>query len=180
MTPEPVKAAAMKAAIALCDMELHPVVAAHESLAAMRDAWIAQGGAIIERHYRELLAGQIADYEAVLADKRRLAREMDVAMHGEAGAAKQPALCDVLSSVRNMVAENARLRGERNQLLFNLALMHFAGLKVQCCWYSPNVFDRNYSAGAIQRSETCDCQPCVDWREARTALAKKGTDETRP
>lgn len=35
------------------------------------------------------LEAQIADYEKVLGDKRRLAREIDVAMHGEEGAAQQ-------------------------------------------------------------------------------------------
>ncbi len=50
------------------------------------------------------------DYEDVLEDKRRLAREIDVEMFGEAGAAKQPSLCGVLASVRVLVAQNAELR----------------------------------------------------------------------
>ncbi len=69
--------------------------------------------------------------------------------------------------------EIAELEAKAHQLHVTLALMHFAGVKVKCCWYSPNVFDRSYSAGAIQRSATCDCGPCTDWRNAKHS-AKEG------
>jgi len=39
---------------------------------------------------------KIADLESVLEDKRRLTRELDVAMHGEKDAAKQASLCDLI------------------------------------------------------------------------------------
>jgi len=52
----------------------------------------------------------IADYEEVLADKRRLTREIDVAMHGEEGAAKQASLCDLIEPAKRMRAEIQRLR----------------------------------------------------------------------
>lgn len=42
-----------------------------------------------------------ADYEAVLADHRRLVRELDVLLNGEAGAAMQASLCDIVGQVRN-------------------------------------------------------------------------------
>lgn len=38
--------------------------------------------------------------EAALEDKRRLVRELDVALNGEAGAAKQASLCDLVAQVR--------------------------------------------------------------------------------
>lgn len=44
----------------------------------------------------------IADYEEVLADKRRLTRLLDVAMHGEDGAAKQASLCDLIEPAKRM------------------------------------------------------------------------------
>lgn len=47
-------------------------------------------------------AARIADLEEVLADKYRLARELDVAMRGEEGAAKQPSLCDLIEPARMM------------------------------------------------------------------------------
>lgn len=66
------------------------------------------------------LAGEqlsIADYEEVLADKRRLTRDLDLAMHGEDGAAKQASLCDLIEPARRLrdratatEAANARLR----------------------------------------------------------------------
>jgi hypothetical protein len=39
------------------------------------------------------------DYEEVLADHRRLVRELDVALNGEEGAAKQASLCDIVAQV---------------------------------------------------------------------------------
>lgn len=41
-----------------------------------------------------------ADYEEVLADHRRLVRELDVALNGEEGAAKQASLCDIVRQVK--------------------------------------------------------------------------------
>jgi hypothetical protein len=43
----------------------------------------------------------VADYEEVLADHRRLVRELDVALNGEDGAAKQASLCDIVSQVKD-------------------------------------------------------------------------------
>lgn len=48
------------------------------------------------------LEAQIADYEKVLGDKRRLAREIDVAMHGEEGAAQQASLCDLVTPAKRL------------------------------------------------------------------------------
>lgn len=44
----------------------------------------------------------IYDYEEVLADHRRLVRELDVLINGEAGAAKQASLCDIVSQIKGM------------------------------------------------------------------------------
>jgi Uncharacterized conserved protein len=69
------------------------------------------------------LITQLADYEAVLADKRRLTRELDIALCGEDGAAKQASLCDLIpiakalrSEVENMYRANGNLLGENNTL----------------------------------------------------------------
>ena len=42
------------------------------------------------------------DYEEVLEDHRRLVRELDVLINGEAGAAKQASLCDIVAQIRAM------------------------------------------------------------------------------
>lgn len=57
---------------------------------------------IIERLEREL-----ADYEEAMKDKRRLTREIDVALHGEQDAAEQASLCDLIP-----LAALARSRAE--------------------------------------------------------------------
>ena len=52
----------------------------------------------------------LADYEEVLTDHRRLVRELDVAMHGQEGAALQTSLCDLIGPARRLREENERLR----------------------------------------------------------------------
>ncbi|WP_071556473.1 hypothetical protein [Pseudomonas aeruginosa] len=42
------------------------------------------------------------DYEEVLADHRRLVRELDVLLNGEEGVAKQASLCDLVAQVRTL------------------------------------------------------------------------------
>lgn len=58
-----------------------------------------------------------ADYEEVLADHRRLVRELDVAMHGTAGAAKQASLCDLIEPARKMALRNHALENALAHLL---------------------------------------------------------------
>lgn len=43
----------------------------------------------------------IADYKAAFKDHQRLVRELDVALNGEDGAAKQASLCDIVSQVKD-------------------------------------------------------------------------------
>ena len=45
------------------------------------------------------LDDQKRDYEEVLEDRDRLVRRLDVALHGEEGAAKQARLCDLVSII---------------------------------------------------------------------------------
>lgn len=67
-------------------------------------------------------AAEISDYEHVLASKRENARAIDVALHGEDGAAAQPSLCDLIEPARRMreraeaaEAMNAALTAERDE-----------------------------------------------------------------
>lgn len=55
----------------------------------------------------------IADYEEVLADKRRLVRELDVLMNGKQ-AAKQASLCDIVGQFPSWKAK--ALRAERSAM----------------------------------------------------------------
>lgn len=45
-----------------------------------------------------------ADYEEVLADHRRLVRELDVALNGD-GAAKQASLCDLVAQAKHQTLD---------------------------------------------------------------------------
>ena len=44
-------------------------------------------------------------HEEAAADVRRLTRELDVAMHGEVGAAKQASLCDLIPAAQALRAQ---------------------------------------------------------------------------
>jgi hypothetical protein len=48
----------------------------------------------------EACLGEIEALREVLADKRRLTRELDIALNGD-GAAKQASLCDVVAQVKD-------------------------------------------------------------------------------
>ena len=65
------------------------------------------------------LAQQVKDLEEVLADKRRLTREIDVALNGEHDAAKQASLCDILSQLkalkRNALDGGKGVQGAHNK-----------------------------------------------------------------
>lgn len=60
----------------------------------------------------EFRAAGVEDYEEVLADKRRLVRELDAALHGEDGAAKQASLCDLIKPARDLRQERDELRAQ--------------------------------------------------------------------
>ena len=52
------------------------------------------------------------DYKAAYEDTKRLAREIDVALHGEDGAAKQASLCDLVHPAAEMRARLAALTAQ--------------------------------------------------------------------
>ena len=49
-----------------------------------------------------------ADYEEAMASHRALVRRLDVALNGEAGAAKQASLCDVVGQFEAYLRDRAR------------------------------------------------------------------------
>jgi hypothetical protein len=62
---------------------------------------------LTEADLRQVIANRdalLADYQEVLTDKQRLTRELDIALHGEEGAAKQAGLCDLIQPARQLRA----------------------------------------------------------------------------
>jgi hypothetical protein len=62
---------------------------------------------LTEADLRQVIANRdalLADYQEVLTDKQRLTRELDIALHGEEGAAKQASLCDLIQPARQLRA----------------------------------------------------------------------------
>jgi hypothetical protein len=51
--------------------------------------------------YEAARQATIADYQEVLDDHKRLVRELDVLLNGEAGAAKQASLSDIVRQVKS-------------------------------------------------------------------------------
>lgn len=59
---------------------------------------------------------KVSDYEEVLYVQRDLVRQLDVAMNGEEGAAKQASLCDLIEDARRMRAQLATATGAVDKL----------------------------------------------------------------
>jgi len=65
-------------------------------------------------------AASASDYEEVLADHRKLVRDLDVLLNGESIAAKQASLCDLVAQVAQIVREDgAPLLQPSSALLFS-------------------------------------------------------------
>ncbi|EMJ4127098.1 hypothetical protein NPI31_003621 [Pseudomonas aeruginosa] len=68
------------------------------------EAWQARA-ALAQPSQAQAEQATADDYEEVLADHRRLVRELDVLLNGEEGAAKQASLCDLVGQVSAIVRE---------------------------------------------------------------------------
>jgi len=71
----------------------------------------------------------IADYEQAFRDHQRLVREIDVIVNGEAGAAKQASLCDLVPQLRELVELQVRrtpLDNDAERLTAEYALLRAA------------------------------------------------------
>lgn len=64
----------------------------------------------------DALKKEVKDYTEVLLDKRRLTRELDVALFGH-GAAKQASLCDLIGPAKEFRDEHSRLREALDRLV---------------------------------------------------------------
>lgn len=78
-----------------------------EALQRERDGWQQHAG---ETH---------RNLSEVIDDYRRLTRELDAAISGEAGAAKQASLCDLISPARDLRAERDALQRKLDGLSEN-------------------------------------------------------------
>lgn len=59
---------------------------------------------------RDQIRDQMKDYDEYAEERRQLIRQLDVAMHGEEGAAKQASLCDLIPLAEQMRHELETLR----------------------------------------------------------------------
>lgn len=55
--------------------------------------------------------------EEILSDQRRLARELDVALFGQDGSAKQASMCDIVSAAKKMRAELSAFKEASEKIL---------------------------------------------------------------
>jgi hypothetical protein len=62
------------------------------------------------------LQAQLKSYQEAYGDKQRLARAIDVAMHGEEDAAPQASLCDLVGPARDLRLKVASLQAENTNL----------------------------------------------------------------
>lgn len=103
----------------------------------------------------------IADYEEVLADKRRLTRLLDIALCGEENAAKQASLCDLIPIAK-------KLREDRDELL---AVRTTAEVKQQ--WKPIAEAPRDGSLFDVFFGDTGERYIGCRWLEKHNAVGKK-------
>lgn len=65
---------------------------------------------IAQRAIYQILASKVKAFEDTLSDQRRLVRELDAAISGEAGVAEQASLCDLIGPARSLREQNDQLR----------------------------------------------------------------------
>ena len=61
--------------------------------------WVILSMEVVSSDIKSLQSTSAADYEEVLAGHRRLVRELDVLLNGEAGAARQASLVDIVAQI---------------------------------------------------------------------------------
>lgn len=103
-------------------------------------------GADVWQMYHALLA-----HEEAAADTRRLTRELDVAMHGEAGAAEQASLCDLIPAAKALRAKS----------LEALKVLNAQGMFAKPSEYGP---DEQFMLDGFSM--------CVSFEDAQTAVRK--------
>lgn len=117
--------------------------------------------------------GRIRDLEEVLADKRRLTRELDVALSGPEGAAQQASLCDLIPIAKKMREELARLE----KLVYVPGLWRCA--KCKLTMVSQTLYVKHGEIGPNTKPQECPngCGPLwrVTERDAGNELADKTT-----
>jgi hypothetical protein len=117
----------------------------------------------------ERLKASITDYEEVLADKRRLAREIDVALCGEEDAAPQASWCDLVK-----VAEMKR--AEITSLSLRVKELEEALSKIEGGWIDEDIPEddpHDQFSAALQRIARA-VLPESAIRRARTVLHGEG------
>lgn len=73
---------------------------------------------------RKARVAERAKYEEVLEDKRRLTRELDVALSGESGAAKQASLCDLIPIAKALRAKAESAAAAEREAVMKIVHRH--------------------------------------------------------
>jgi hypothetical protein len=87
----------------------------------------------------EALKQQLADYQEVHEDKQRLVRKLDVIWNGEAGAATQASLCDVVAQIakelpeikRQLAVAQVRIQEQQREYAINAETIQALKARVQ-------------------------------------------------
>jgi hypothetical protein len=122
-------------------------------------------------------------WEEILADHRRLVRELDVLLNGEEGAAKQASLCDIVAQVRREKAQQEAIDAALPRFPVELRKM-WSGSEVQR-WIDERMKPRfkvlrnalEHIAATARRSREQSRR--LRWIELRALGALNGTDEWR-
>ena len=114
-------------------------------------------GKTLRAHIAALTA-ENAYLKEVLDDKRRLAREIDVAMHGEDGAAKQPSLCDLIGPAQRLRSDNIKQQKRIGEL--TAALVNIRDVRNMATDDHTLAFMRGTAKAALASGEAEVCDDC--------------------
>jgi len=100
-------------------------------------------------------------------DVQRMARELDVAMNGEEGAAKTPALCDVVAQAKTQLRKTAPVQGYAAGIPWEMHLEAYAAYSKK--WSPQPALIEGWCRGGFHTGELDEFIP--GWRDRLGVLA---------
>jgi len=97
------------------------------------ELWIDPAAIYDEIH---TLQQDLKDTQECLEDKRRLTRELDIALSGEAGAAQQASLCDLIGQAKEMrmALKEAFENNQKRPPMYRTQMPLLDKIGVRDCW----------------------------------------------
>jgi len=148
-------------------MNYAELLAAHDALAEQNATLSRQivemrkSGAEIIKHDMERTR-ECLDMREVIADHKRLVRELDVLLNGEEGTAKQASLCDIVAQVQREGIAN-----------YSKAAYWF-GVLAECARTLDLPADEPIPSGVLRLVQNMEYRTCCDHPDCTTCAGRGG------